>query len=109
MLVYRGGKVLGPISLRELEKLRRSTSSEVAHSDIANPDIDFVITREKGWIPLDTFMSWAAATGEITEKIDVPDEVTELTSVYSVIPWKFLLSLALIMGAVVGAAWWLTR
>lgn len=98
MIVYRGGKVVGPVSLDELQALRQSSNSE----------IDFVITREKGWIPLDTFMSWTTAAGEIAGK-SPGEENTDLTSVYTYIPWKFLLSLTLIMGAVILVAWWLTR
>jgi hypothetical protein len=48
MLVARGGKLVGPISQFDLKKSLESLGGE--------PEVDFVITEDKGWVPLSTFL-----------------------------------------------------
>lgn len=106
MLVCRSGKVLGPIPVSELNPTRESLGV----------DVDFVITREKGWIPLDTFLAWVQETGVPLKAAKRTTKKTALsgsshnakqgsTDFKAVIPWGFITALALAMMAVIITVW----
>ena len=54
MLVCKGGRLLGPFESNSVSK-----AVEESHAEV-----DFVITPEKGWMPLESFVSWQTSTSE---------------------------------------------
>ena len=99
MLVYRGGKIVGPVSVQDVfRRYRQKTRSE----------IDFVIVREKGWLPVDIFLQWAKTTGEDVGELE-PTQQTFRYVVATHVPWLWLLLLGVAMVGGVGLFWWFTH
>jgi hypothetical protein len=98
MLIYRGGEIKGPFSLEEVVYSQQNNSKS---------EVDFVIDRKKGWVPLDTYLAWAQTTGDYPKGRS--SEPTVVQSVVQYFPWKLLVVLGGILSGLLAAVWWVLK